>query len=30
MVRRYDEILSEKANKATIKEIYEQMRHFVK
>lgn len=30
MIRRYDEIMSDKANKTAIKEIYEYMRHFVK
>ena len=30
MIRRYDEIMSEKASKTAIKEIYEVMRHFVR
>ncbi len=30
MIRRYDEIMSEKASKSTIKEIYEVMRNFVR
>jgi hypothetical protein len=30
MIRRYDEIISDKANKTAIKEIYELMRHFIK
>ena len=30
MIRRYDEVMSDKASKTAIKEIYELMRHFVK
>ncbi len=30
MIRRYDEVISDKASKTAIKEIYEVMRHFVK
>ena len=29
MIRRYDEVLSDKANKTAIKEVYEQLRKFV-
>ena len=30
MIRRYDEIISEKANKTAVKEVYEIMRNFIK
>ncbi len=29
MIRRYDEIISDKANKTAIKELYEYMRRFI-
>ena len=30
MIRRYDEVMSDKAGKTSIREIHEQMRHFIK
>lgn len=30
MIRRYDEVISDKAGKTSIRELHEQLRHFIK